>query len=44
MLLIQKDKKEYEILVGHYKKAQTLLIRERAHAIVLAMQGETDLT
>jgi transposase len=41
MLQIQKDKKEYEVLVGHYKKAQTLLIRERAHAIILSMQGET---
>jgi transposase len=41
MLQIQKDIKEYEILVGHYKKAQTLLTRERAHAIILSMQGET---
>jgi len=41
MLQIQKETKEYDILIGHYKKAQTLLIRERAHAIILSMQGET---
>lgn len=41
MLQIQKDTREYEILVSHYKKAQTPLIRERAHAVILSMQGET---
>lgn len=40
MLQIQKDNKEYELLIGHYKRAQTLLVRERAHAIILSMQGE----
>lgn len=41
MLQIQKDTKEYELLVKHYKKAQTILIRERAHAIIMSMQGES---
>ncbi len=41
MLQIQKDTKEYALLVEHYKKAQSLLVRERAHAVILSMQGES---
>ena len=38
MLKIQKQDDEYLLLVDHYKKATTRLIRERAHAVILSMQ------
>lgn len=41
MLSIAKNEVEYEILVGHYQKSKTRLIRDRAHAIVLSMQGRS---
>lgn len=41
MLQIQKDKKEYDILIEHYKKSQTRLIRERVHCILLSMQDNS---
>lgn len=39
MIKIQKIEKEYELLVEHYKNAQSQLIRDRAHCIILSMQG-----
>lgn len=39
VLHIQKQDKEYDVLVGHYKSAQSRLIRERTHAVLLSMQG-----
>lgn len=41
MLSIEKNKTEYEILVGHYQKSGTRLIRDRAHAVILSMQGKS---
>lgn len=40
MIKIQKDSTEYELLIEHYKTAQNQLVRERAHSIILSMQGE----
>jgi transposase len=39
VIKIQKIEKEYELLVEHYKNAQSQLIRDRAHCIILSMQG-----
>jgi transposase len=39
VLQIQKQSDEYSLLIEHYKTAQSQLIRERAHCIVLSMQG-----
>jgi transposase len=39
VLQIQRQSDEYNLLIEHYKAAQSRLIRERAHCIVLSMQG-----
>ena len=41
MIRIEKVVDEYALLAEHYKKSKTLLIRERAHAILLSMQGRS---
>ena len=41
MIKIQKIDKEYRLLVEHYKNAQNQLIRDRAHCIILSMQGRS---
>jgi len=42
VLKIQKqNNKEYDILLEHYKIASSRLVRERAHAILLAMGGRS---
>jgi len=41
MLQIQKDEKEYVLLIEHYKKSKTRLMRERVHCILLSMQGNS---
>lgn len=41
MIKIQKVEKEYELLAGHYKNAQSQLIRDRAHCIILSMQNRS---
>lgn len=41
MIKIKKVKKEYKLLVEHYKNAQNQLIRDRAHCIILSMQGRS---
>lgn len=38
MIRIKKIKTEYNVLADHYRKSKTPLIRERAHAVLLAMQ------
>jgi transposase len=43
VLQIQKQAGEYALLIEHYKAAQSRLVRERAHAIIMSMQGETVL-
>lgn len=39
VLHIQKQTQTYDLLVDHYKTANSRLIRERTHAILLSMQG-----
>jgi transposase len=39
VLQIQKQSDEYSLLIEHYKTAGSRLIRERAHCILLSMQG-----
>lgn len=39
MLKIQKVDKEYRLLAEHYRSAGSRLVRERAHCVLLAMQG-----
>jgi len=41
VLSIAKNEAEYEVLVGHYQKSGTRLIRDRAHAVTPAMQGRS---
>lgn len=41
MIVIQKSKGEYKILAKHYQTSQTKLIRDRAHAVILSMQGRS---
>ncbi len=41
MIKIQKIEKEYGLLVEHYRNAQNQLIRDRAHCIILSMQGRS---
>jgi len=39
VLQIQKQPDEYNLLIDHYKATHSRLIRERAHCILLSMQG-----
>ena len=41
MIKIQKIDKEYQLLLEHYKNAQSQLIRDRAHCMILSMQGRS---
>ena len=41
MIRIERVEGEYALLTEHYRKSKTPLIRERAHAILLAMQGRS---
>lgn len=41
MIKIQKVVEEYVLLVEHYKNAQSQLIRDRAHCIILSMQDRS---
>lgn len=41
MKLIAKSNKEYKIIVNHYKCSQTRLVQNRAHAVLLSMQGRS---
>jgi transposase len=41
MIRIEKIADEYDLLADHYRKAKTPLIRERAHAALLSMQGRS---
>ena len=41
MIKIKKIDKEYHLLVEHYKNAQSQLIRDRAHCIILSMQDRS---
>lgn len=41
MKLITKSNKEYRVLTNHYKTSQTRLVQDRAHAVLLSMQGRS---
>lgn len=41
MIYIEKTEEEYALLSDHYKKSRTKLIRDRAHAVILSMQGRS---
>jgi len=38
---IERSDTEYALLAGHYRKSKTRLIRDRAHAAILSMQGRS---
>jgi len=41
MIQIEKVVEEYGLLTDHYRKSKTPLVRERAHAVLLSMQGRS---
>lgn len=43
MIRIEKTEEEYALLSYHYKKSRAKIIRDRAHAVILSMQGRKAL-
>jgi transposase len=41
VIFVPKSNREYQILANHYKTSETRLIRDRAHAVILSMQGRS---